>query len=288
MAGTYTHWMVVEDAITRCKARGLAHDYFGIISEGCKDYLLLGAVGPDLPYYFNWENRVLQRTNWSDRMHYENISGFVKKGISNLDGLDGEAFDKPLAFLCGYATHIIADTMIHPVVNSIVGPYMFNRQTHMDCEVVQDSLIFEAVNQNELMHSDYENFIERCKMGDIEGFWSKTLKQNHPDCNDEIRMGDWKENFQKIMYLGKGFSIYRKVEDIPGGEKDRFYLNAKLPGNRNGNFKTAAFDRAVDETVNVWMRLFDDIRNKTPENVSGYIKNWNLDSGADMDEAHFW
>lgn len=62
----------------------------------------------------------------------------------------------------------------------------------------------------------------------------------------------------------------------------------KLPGNKTGEFKKDAFDKAVAAVVDTWGHLFVDIENKNPDGPSAYVRNWNLDTGVDEDKAYFW
>ena len=61
-----------------------------------------------------------------------------------------------LAFACGYLTHIAADQVVHPFVNSIAGPYYAshkNRRTHREVEVYQDVALYATVEGGDLMEA---------------------------------------------------------------------------------------------------------------------------------------
>jgi len=80
MAGTFTHWMIVEEALDRYNKLLQKHRYFPIIL-GNSHFVTLGAVGPDYPYLSELANNLLKLHSWADRMHYENTGEFVKYGI---------------------------------------------------------------------------------------------------------------------------------------------------------------------------------------------------------------
>jgi hypothetical protein len=124
MAGTFTHWMVVEEVLDRNNGLPQKHPYFSTIL-GLNHFVCLGAVGPDYPYLTELLANYLKIHSWADRMHYENSGDFVRNGIKNLLALEGDAFNTCLAWLCGFATHLVTDSVIHPVVQAIVGPYIF-------------------------------------------------------------------------------------------------------------------------------------------------------------------
>jgi hypothetical protein len=47
-----------------------------------------------------------------------------------------------IAWLFGYASHVVADLTVHPVVEKLVGPYETNATEHHHCELHQDAYIF--------------------------------------------------------------------------------------------------------------------------------------------------
>ena len=154
MAGTFTHWMVIEDALDKYRNKPNKHKYFSVLLSN-SHFVLLGAVGPDYPYLSELKNNLLKLHSWADRMHYEDTGEFIKCGIENLQPLkqDAQSFNICMSWLCGYVTHVITDTVVHPVVNAIVGPYMFNTTEHRHCEMIQDSLIFKNIKNTEISYA---------------------------------------------------------------------------------------------------------------------------------------
>ncbi len=131
-------------------------------------------------------------------MHYENTGEFVKYGIANLLKLKEQDkqqdFEICLSWLCGYITHLLADSIIHPVVNAIVGPYLFNSGEHRHCEMIQDTFIFHEIKKVELRYADYVDLIRMCSDEEdedlinpaIRDFWTETLKMSHPSGKDKF------------------------------------------------------------------------------------------------------
>ena len=194
MAGTFTHWMIVEEALDELTNSSGAPKYFAKIL-GKNHFVVLGAAGPDYPYLNEILLNLFKHHSWADRMHYEKVDSFVIQAMRNLLRRRGEDFDICLAWLCGYVSHVIADTVIHPVVNAIVGPYIFNADEHRHCEMIQDSFIFHHITGNEIRYAAPEDkgggYLWLLKMcsdpGDedrihpaIRSFWSETLQQSHP------------------------------------------------------------------------------------------------------------
>src|SRR5208337_1654800 len=246
------------------------------------------------------------------RMHYENTGDFVRYGIKNLLTLNGDAFNTCLAWLCGFATHLVTDSVIHPVVQAIVGPYIFNSGEHRHCEMTQDSYIFHEIKKGvELAYAEYANFFSMCsdksdpnKINSfLNAFWTQTLKETHPTATlyfDKIDPDKWHENFlSKINTAEDPAPIFRHIaqdnnlaykitNDITPDEWRLFVNQVKLPGNKTGEFKKDAFDKAVAAVIDTWNHLFVDIRNKNPDGPAAYIKNWDLDTGVNEDKQDYW
>jgi hypothetical protein len=310
MAGTFTHWMVAEEALDKYEHLSEKHPYFLAIL-GLNHFICLGAVGPDYPYLTELLSGFLKEHSWADRMHYENTGEFIRHGIRNLPGIKGDAFNVCLAWLCGFTSHLVTDSVIHPVVQAIVGPYIFNSEEHRHCELTQDSYIFHEIKGIEIGYADYVGLFKMCSAPDDENkihpdlgvLWAETLKASHPTATqhfDKIDPDTWHKHFlSKIssatdpMPIFRHFAqeeklAYKKTNEIAPEEWQRFINEVKLPGDKTGVFKKDAFDKAVVAVVAAWSRLFVDIEHKNPDGPAAYLKNWNLDTGVNEDQAYFW
>ena len=311
MAGTFTHWMVVEEALDRYNRLPQKHPYFSTIL-GLNHFVCLGAVGPDYPYLTELLGNYLKTHSWADRMHYENTGEFVHRGIRNLLGLSGDTLAICLAWLCGFATHLVTDSVIHPVVNAIVGPYIFNKTEHRHCELTQDSYIFHEIKGIELNYAQYVGLFRMCsdtkdpnnKINPyLARFWTETLKASHPaaiEHFDEVDPDAWHKNFLSRISSAsdpipafRHFSeekdlAYKKTSAITSEERQRFIDQVKLPDNRTGGFKTDAFYKAVSAVVDMWGRLLADVKNGNPDGSVAYLRNWNLDTGVNEDKRDYW
>lgn len=317
MAGTFTHWMIVEEALDKMDKMPEPPDYFPKIL-GNNHFVVLGAAGPDYPYLNEILLTPIKHHSWADRMHYENVDSFVHQAMRNLLNRTGDDFDICLSWLCGYVSHVIADAVIHPVVNAIVGPYMFNADEHRHCEMTQDSFIFHHLTGNEIRYAAPEDdeggylwLLQMCSDPDdqdhihpaIRSFWMETLQQCHPggvDYFDKIKPDDWHESFLSVIgtasdpfslfrHMGeKKNLIYKKTNQFTEEETQRFIRAIRLPGGQTGDFKKDAFDKAVEHVLDVWTRMLTDVKNQNADNCLTYLKNWNLDTGVDAKEEFFW
>lgn len=311
MAGTFTHWMVVEEALDRYYKLPTKHKYFSVLLTN-SHFATLGAVAPDYPYLSELAKNFLKHHSWADRMHYENMGEFIRIGIKNLSLLQKADFDVCLPWFCGYVTHMLADSIIHPVVNAIVGPYIFNSDEHRHCEMIQDSFIFQRVKGVEISYADYVALMLLCSESTnkkekihpaVGSYWTTTLKMSHPGGKDyfnTIEPDDWHEHFISTIstvadplpvfrHVGeKANLVYKKTSNITIEERKKFISDVKLPGNKTGKFKEDAFDKTVATVLEVWQKLFADIEEKNADNSATYLKNWNFDTGVDEDKIYFW
>ncbi len=310
MAGTFTHWMVVEQALDKYNRLSQKHPYFSIIL-GNSRFVTMGSVGPDYPYLTELLSNFLKEHSWADRMHYENSAELVGWGVRNLPNLQKQPFEICLSWLSGFTTHLVVDSIIHPVVNAVVGPYIFNKTEHRHCELTQDSFIFREIKGVELAYAAYTDILKMCSDPKdasrinpfVRDFWKQALMTSPPGAKDKFDRIDpdtWHKNFVAIIsgasapvpifrHVGEAENlVYKRTNEITADERARFIDKVRLPGNKVGTFKEDAFNNAVDKVVEVWQRFFLDIEAKSGANWASYLKNWNLDTGVDEDKPFYW
>jgi Zinc dependent phospholipase C len=310
MAGTFTHWMVVDQALDRYAHLPQTHPFFPVILN-LNHFVCLGAVGPDYPYLTDLLDNYLKIHSWADRMHYEKTGDFARFGAKNLLPLNGDSFNTCLAWLCGYVSHLVTDAVIHPVVQAVVGPYIFNADEHRHCEMTQDTYIFREIKGVELRYGDYASLFKMCsdpvdpnKISPyVREFWIPTLQADHPTAAPwfgRIDPDRWHKNVLSrissassptpiFRHIGeKEDLVYKTTKELTPDERTRFIDTVKLPANKTGQFKKDAFDKAVATVIEVWKRLFVDISNKNPDGSAAYILNCDLDTGVDEDKQVYW
>ncbi|OHB77652.1 MAG: hypothetical protein A2Z25_04700 [Planctomycetes bacterium RBG_16_55_9] len=175
MPANVTHMLIAHKALQTLKAKGVEEftqfaEVLDDASEGrnYQAYVNLGSLGPDLYYYAKMTRSVKDIlkegfvqaqgvTAWSYHLHSYKPNEFPLKLIQILfsdvvrKGGQVELDDndkRKLAYVAGHLTHIAADQIIHPVVNSVAGPYYRegqNRRKHRECEVFQDYFLYEEV-----------------------------------------------------------------------------------------------------------------------------------------------
>jgi len=153
-------------------------------SKNYKAYVNLGSLGPDLYYYNRLSSSIKDMlkegfvqargvTPWSYHLHSHRPNEFPLKlvGIIFSDVIreNGQVnlYDddmRKLAYIAGHLTHIAADQIIHPIVNSVAGPYYRegrNRKKHRECEVFQDYFLYEEIYRLEEKTGEKYNFFKQ-------------------------------------------------------------------------------------------------------------------------------
>jgi hypothetical protein len=125
MPATFAHCLMAQKAIDKIlnePKKGKSKKILEFIQKiGEKNnFLITGAAGPDYPYLTEILTTVVLQIGhtWANRMHYENTLLFVKEGVKSLSGMDinSDAFSIRLAWFCGFISHVMADSFVHPVV----------------------------------------------------------------------------------------------------------------------------------------------------------------------------
>ncbi|MFH1718155.1 MAG: zinc dependent phospholipase C family protein [Planctomycetota bacterium] len=191
MPANITHMLIAHKAIQALKAKGvdefaefgkLLDDASG--AKNYKAYVNLGSIGPDLYYYAEMSSSIKDMlkegfvqakgvTPWSYHLHSYRPNEFPLKLVEIIfsDAVREKGkiqlYDddiRRLAYVAGHLTHIAADQIIHPVVNSIAGPYYRegkNRKKHRECEVFQDYFLYEEVYRLEEKSGAKYNFFKQ-------------------------------------------------------------------------------------------------------------------------------
>jgi hypothetical protein len=285
-------------------------------------FVIMGAAGPDYPYLTDiLTTSILPISHtWANRMHYENTLLFIKEGVRRLSLMDknGDPFSIRLAWLCGFASHVLADSYMHPVINSIVrGTYIFTREEHGQCELIQDICIFKKLTEEDIVSSNprggnlgYLRKLEECSDAkdidrihpEIREFWTDLLKAAHPDANDyfeDIVPDRWHHNYKgRVNFIAEPGAIFRHVIGLTGRaykkeseldpeQKKKYVEKITLPNGQKSHYFTV-FNKTVNLIVTTWSKLFEDIDRGDLGRVTTYIKDWNLDTGVDEGHVDLW
>ena len=263
----------------------------------------LGAVSPDYPYLSVIDNAAKA---WADVMHSQRTGDRLKAGIHFVKDMSGPEKYKALAWLLGFASHVIADATVHPVIALKVGPYLGNEKAHRTCEMHQDVFIYNAMDVGNI-HTN--NFLR-------DGIATCT-EPGHPDRLDPTICAVWRHMLQTTdsqMYRDNppDFHAWHKfftslvTAAAPGrllalsrhmalgdgvlypAKPDASYINALQTPNGPPLPYLDIFEKAKVNTRRCWSIM---VRACLAEDETGLqrIKNLDLDTGKDeAGKLAFW
>ncbi len=267
-------------------------------------YCELGAVSPDYPYLSISDNK---SAPWADLMHYVRSGETIHAGIDYINAMQkGLPKRQVTAWLLGYAAHMVTDVTIHPIVELKVGPYAENKTAHRECEMHQDSYIFQRLNLGPVGISEHiESGI--CKCGkdnslnpEISLIWNHMLTTVYPEnfASAPADIIKWHQAFNlmvnkigeegyKLVPLARHVAVncglsYPNIDEID----DQFIIDLSTP---NGTMNyDEIFDIAVSNVSKIWLVIAKAIVDND-DSYKELIGNWNFDTGRDENEKLvFW
>jgi hypothetical protein len=302
MAGAFTHFIICDVAKRK---RSITDPELRKLLNRHSEFLFLGAASPDLPYLSFKTGRI----NWADVMHYEKTNGIAINGHDELKNVwtsKQTADEIKLIWLFGFVSHLVADATIHPVVQAIVGPYDQNEQTkteHRICEMTQDALIYNERKNTDIRYAEFSSALKFCGKSDhfdnLMDFWAKLGVNTYSDKNEEPEPKLWFTTYTEAIDTAEGGSgvvalfrhlgigedyIYKTRDEIISdyqADYDNYFVKVNLPDGNTGKFTKDGFDRAVNNVVDAWNKLYEGLYSNI--NVADIIRNWYLDTGVDMD-----
>ena len=298
MAGAFTHMAIVSEA-TKSFSVGKP---LGDLLRTNRNFLTLGSVSPDIPYL---AHLAFGGFAWADIMHYHQTNRLVQNAVHSLAVAQtkGKIWKSQLAWLLGFVGHLVSDASIHPIVESIVGPYTDKdtNANHSECEMMQDVLIMKEVLNLELADAEYTNLLrtsfENSSFKKVSEFWARHAEVNCPMAgkfpveaviDSYINVLDTAEGGNAFARAFRHFGlklIYRTHKDVITNAPDlvkKYYSNVNLPNGLTGSFRKEGFDFTVKNVVAVWSKIERALFTK--DNITDYVSNWNLDTGVDQDE----
>jgi len=299
MAGTFTHFIICDVAK---KEKNLADSELKRLLNEYSEFLFLGAASPDLPYLSFKTGSV----NWADLMHYEKTNDIVANGFDELKkvwAMRQDADEIKFIWLLGFVSHLIADASIHPIVQAIVGPYEQNKEQHRICEMTQDSLIYNEFKNIDIRYAEFSSIIKFCSKSEyfdeLMDFWKEQATDTYYEKNEKPNPKLWFTTYSEAIDIAEGGSdiialfrhigigsgyIYRtKNEIISAYPKyyEKYFTKIKLPNGSVEFFIKYGFEKTVNNVIESWNKLYTGL--SSPITVANIIKNWNLDTGVDLD-----
>lgn len=301
MPGAYCHITLVNRLTNTRRLKSL-----GLPTDGIKALMVFskfcdfGAISPDYPYLRATSKSAKE---WADVQHHKTKGAIEQNifewGVKNLRALKGEEKEKCFAWFCGYASHIVADVTVHPVVNMKVGYYEEgNEAAHRRMEMHQDVLIYEDVYGSKIGDSEHiKNIIGTCTDDNdndkidpvVNKFWHKMLEDCYPRIYQEAEpnIHKWHNAVQFLIddvaeeggrlffpsrHLESKGLIYPQRKEV----EDQYLFGLATPSGKK-NYKRI-FEIAVGKAGGVWKMLADGVFLGDQKYVTE-LGIWDLDSG---------
>jgi len=261
---------------------GMLANFVTQVLDVYPDYMHLGAIGPDLPYYGGGiksifqlmqtgHNKPIGVDQWSYQLHSREPNLFPMKMAEIIwkesdptqmpDNAWQEEDEQKFAFLFGFLTHMAADQTIHPLVNSIAGPYTKAadaRKEHGKCEVYQDIYLLGKDYSNKLTLKELTDYLDKIKINlsppdQFQYLIQKTFVEAHAVTPTENEIKSWVKGLWWVQFACADLSItyksaYKelfKPDETLNIESKVYtdYINKDLHGKR--------YDDYVEEAIKV-------------------------------------
>lgn len=253
MAGAFTHFMICKEASASPDLEDFA-ELAGLLQSHPTE-MYLGSVSPDLPYPAVLEQYTGSRS-WADYMHKGKTNGVLINGIEKLRELrekEDSTFNNKVAWLLGYGSHLIVDAVIHPIVETIVGPYSNpkNRKPHFICEQTQDTFIFKEIEGTELIEADFvRNNLGtgfNKELEEVFEFWKELMVKTYfPDLEYPIR-----QSRKNVAERGR-----ETVRDIAGNRIYRDTIESSIDPSRWNRWYRELLSQAAGGSLHKLSRHF--------------------------------
>jgi len=271
--------------------------------EGVSRYAYLGALGPDVPGYYDvdvtgyffGEPGV---SPYFDVTHYNKQGEFVLQLMNRAKNLKNIAQKlRVAAYAMGHMSHVAADVIIHPYVNTFAGIYhsQYVKDIHRTVEVNQDSWLAQKyfgekhIDDNDV-HSSWTNFVPKC-FDIFVGTWvSKEAQDVLTEVSEAYRATYGFSLTPNLEYLKDSYeNLYSNVLNtaydtaVAVVPKDPNYFlveHRKIIRPYKETFVLKSAKQASVDWCNALLNYYKSPSGEQDKNtLRETIENWNLDTG---------
>lgn len=286
MPSGITHILLTKEMLSAARARKWKK-----FLAASSDFLQLGAVAPDLPYSDAVQSPLPGKDEHklADRFHYERTSDVPLKAFGMLREWKHEEHDEQsvrdaFAFFVGYASHIVADGIVHPFVRDKVGDYAENAEAHRVLEMKIDVLFYrrffepsgvKMANFNRSnLHDELSNLsLDRHPdLTHIMTLFTALIQEVYGVTCDPMKFVEWTQTFHTLLDVAEGehWHIYRSIapiqsffypdiDEIVTSESE--ILTLRIPKDRPDNFlkkdRVDFFDDLVPQFLRRMLPIVD-------------------------------
>lgn len=288
------------------------------ILQSGRDFLQVGAVGPDLPYASIADGDLFFKTqsDLADKFHYEKTNVLILRAFqeikNNSASLSAREKRFMFSFFLGFAAHIVADGIIHPFVRDKVGNYHENQTAHRVLEMQLDVLLFHHLtkNTNAPINLNYSNIHDELinfdnnfypEVEKVLQLFSKLILEVYQLSYDTPLINSWIKGLNAMFGVAEGDhpKIYRIIGFINNflfadyndlRDKYKSILILEKPKDRDYNFlrknQIHFFDDCLPHFYNKFIpianKCYDYIYNNKGELTDIDIPPIDLDTGRDL------
>jgi hypothetical protein len=307
MPGAFAHMIAADTAKRQLESQGFKLPQLVLNSQ--PQWLQAGTVGPDYPYLHHILTSHDLSDRWSDLLHYVNTGDVVRAGVRILRSRYSQDkgkkdFNRALAWLYGYASHVVFDASVHPVVRAIVGEYEQHKTEHRACEMFMDSFIYHEVFGIELDNSQWVDYMKALTDDTTGGMdpsvaalWNAMLQEIHPSDyrTNPPQLDAWQEAYVEKLDLADHNAIFFRhaaaenavfyvlSTKIQPADMTKYIEKALLPKNNRFSLETMhyrdIFKFGADNIARFWIMITAAIEG-TGDPTLPEMLNWNLDKGT--------
>ncbi len=286
MASGITHILLMKNLQSILPDSMLKHQ----LAAG-RDFLQVGAVGPDLPYASIADSDLFFSTqsDLADKFHYEKTNQVPLRALEEIK-LNNEKYSSRelrymFNFFLGFISHIVADGIIHPFIRDKVGNYHEHQSEHRLLEMQLDVLLFHFLTKYsgrpiELnfanIHDELENlysgyYHEANKVFDL---FSAKIDEVYSTKYKRSLIYDWIKGLHRMWGIAEGDhpAIYKEISFLKTylfsnydellSKYDEF-LTLTVPVDRPVNFlqkeRVHFFDDCIPRFNNIFIPLAEKV-----------------------------
>lgn len=304
MSATFAHITLVDTLIMEGTKQERIDDLPVDIARALDTYVAfceLGAVSPDCPFLVFGDSNA---HGWGNAMHYWKTGDFIRNAISMLPTLNPADMQRNrcIAWLFGYAAHLVTDLTIHPIVEKKVGAYETHALEHRVCEMHQDVYIFFKCKRQEITKAEYlqccgiascagenrhlNSLISRIWQHALEEFRLQDIKMQSSGPSGRPDPSHWFECYVEVIsrfaeegkYVPLRFALENAGIVYPDYKNlDRDFIdNLATPSGQSLCYDDV-FEKTLNNVMHSWSELAAAIEVNKPALFT--LANGNLDTG---------
>jgi hypothetical protein len=259
-----------------------------------RDFLQVGAVGPDLPYASILDDDIFftDQSALADKFHYVKTNELPLFALAEInrrrDGMSRKELRAAFCFFVGFISHIVADGIIHPYIRDVVGDYMTHKTAHRTLEMKLDVMLYHYLTRYsgspiQLNYSNIHNELTNFTTGTypevrtVVDIFQKGISSVYGEQYEAETILGWINGLHRMFGVAEGRhpAIYRVVgmehgllfADYEDLDKQKALLVLTKPIDRDMNFLHKPSIHYFDDVIPMFYARFAPLVQKLFEYV---------------------